>query len=78
MKGEGGKKTKRRKICQRSDPHYISDKVRMPSVIGAANCFHREPRGNNVPLNESLFDLLVEITFSCCTGRDMLFISSQL
>lgn len=41
--------------------HYISDNLRVPSVTGAANCFHRESRGNNVLQNERLFELPVEI-----------------
>lgn len=41
--------------------HYIRTDLRVPSVTGAANCFHSESKGNNVHLNERLFDVAVEI-----------------
>lgn len=61
-RGEGGKETKRggnfgRDVIR----HYIRNNLRVPSVTGAANCFHRESKGNNVHLSEKLFDLPVEI-----------------
>lgn len=32
--------------------HYIRTDLRVPSVTGAANCFHSESKGSNVRLNE--------------------------
>lgn len=61
-RGEGGKETKRGgKFGRDVIRHYIRNNLRVPSVTGAANCFHRELKGNNVHLNERLFDLPVEI-----------------
>lgn len=49
---EGGKETKRGgKFGRDVIRHYIRNKLWVPSVTGAANCFHRELKGNIVLLN---------------------------
>lgn len=51
--------------------HYISDNLTVPSVTGAANCFHREQRGNNVLLNESLSSRLWKTHMTFCSPIDL-------
>lgn len=76
-KGGGGSK-RGGKLGREVIRHYISDNLTVPSATGAANCFHREQRGNNVLLNESLSSRLwkTHMTFCSRIELDVLFNSN--
>lgn len=68
---EGGSK-RGGKLGREVIRHYISDNLTVPSATGAANCFHREQRGNNVLFKRVAAESPVENThgflFSHRTG----------
>lgn len=74
---EGGSK-RGGKLGREVIRHYISDNLTVPSATGAANCFHREQRGNNVLLNESLSSRLWKTHMAFCSRieLDVLFNSN--
>lgn len=67
---EGGSK-RGGKLGREVIRHYISDNLTVPSATGAANCFHREQRGNNVLLNESLSSRLWKTHMAFCSRIDL-------
>lgn len=70
--GEGGTETKRGgKSGAGVIRHDIRHNAREPSVIGAANCFHRELRGKDVPSELKGRGNTHKCLFCCACRQDM-------